>query len=108
MEPTDLTIEILRGIRDEVRGVREEVSSVRGEVSSVRDEVRGVREEVVQTNVRLDRLEHRQNEAEIRVATRLVELVGTLNEVRDTIRTEAMRRQVDDLERRMRIVEART
>ena len=44
--PHDLTVEILRDIRDEVRGVRDEVAGVRDEVTGVRDEVGALRDEV--------------------------------------------------------------
>jgi chromosome segregation ATPase len=122
LEPTDLTIEILRSIRDEVRGVREEVHAVRGELHATRDELReevhavrvemreevhALREELGQTNTRLDRLERRQSEAEVRVATQLVAVVGAVNEVRDVLREElGLRRRVDDHERRLSAIEA--
>jgi hypothetical protein len=47
MKPTDITIEILKGIRDEVRGLRGDVHDLRGEVGGLREEVHG-------TNDRLD------------------------------------------------------
>jgi hypothetical protein len=85
MEPNDVTIEVLRSIRDEVKGVR--------------DEVRVVSERVDHTNTRLDeaitridRLERRQTEAEDRVSTLLVSVVGAVNEVRDALRDELAHR----------------
>jgi hypothetical protein len=51
-------------------------------------------------------MERRQTEAEIRVATELVAVVGAVTEVRDTFRGElALRRQVADHERRIRAIE---
>jgi hypothetical protein len=80
MEPTDLTIEILKGIRDEIRG----------------------------TNARLDGLERRQVEGETRVATEIVAVASVVREVRDLLREDrALSAQVDDHERRLRAIEAR-
>jgi len=81
MDPTDLTIEVLKSIRDELRG----------------------------TNVRLDRVERRQADTEVRLATELVAVVGAVNEVRDLLREDRhLRDRVDDHERRLAAVEARS
>lgn len=64
---SDLTIEVLKSIRDEVRGLRGEVVELRGEVVELRGEVGGLRNEVgdlrtemraglAQVNGRLDNL----------------------------------------------------
>jgi hypothetical protein len=103
MEPTDITIEILKGIREELhdglRGVRDEVQGVREEVLGVREEVRGV-------SKRLDRLEQRQTEADVRVATELVAVVGAVREMRDAfLEDRSLRARVDDHERRLSAIE---
>jgi hypothetical protein len=98
METTDITVEILKGIRDELR-----------------DGLRGVRQDLDKTNarldetiVRLDRLERRQIESEMRIATQLVAVVGAVHEVRDALCEElGVRRQVEDHERRLRALESR-
>jgi hypothetical protein len=65
MEPTDLTIEILKSIRDEVRGTREQLSS------------------------RIDALGDRIVESEIRTATAIVELAGTVRDMTGSFRAQA-------------------
>ncbi|MGO9836038.1 MAG: hypothetical protein ACLP1X_17685 [Polyangiaceae bacterium] len=80
MEPTDVTIEVLKGIRDEVRG----------------------------TNARLDRVERRQADTEVRLATELVAVVDAVHEVRDLLREDRqLRDRVADHERRLTAVETR-
>ncbi len=54
MEPTDLTIEILEGIREDTHAMREGLKQTN--------------EEVCQTNVRLDTLARRTTEHEKRIA----------------------------------------
>jgi hypothetical protein len=114
VEPTDITIEILKDIRTELhdglQSVREELrvglDGVRDEVQGVRDEVQGVRDEVHGVSSRLDRLERRQTEAEVRVATELVAIGGVMREVRDAFLEErALRARVDDHERRLTAIE---
>jgi hypothetical protein len=52
MADSDITVEILRDIRDELRGVRSEFrEELRGVRSEFRDEIRGLRED---TNQRLE------------------------------------------------------
>ena len=108
MAPTDLTIEILKGIRDEVKGVREEVNGMRDEVRGVREEVNGIRGQLGETNARLDRLERRQADTEIRLSTQLVAVVDAVRDVRDLLREDrALHDRVDDHERRLAAVERR-
>ncbi|MCC7538516.1 MAG: hypothetical protein IT379_19985 [Deltaproteobacteria bacterium] len=79
MTTRDLSIEILKSIRDEV-------SSVRTEVSSVRDAVK-------QTNVRLEamhaELARRIVESEIRTSTAIADLAGTVREMTGVLRASA-------------------
>jgi hypothetical protein len=92
MDPTDMTIEILKGIRDEVSTLRRDTNSGFAE-----------------TNERLGRLERRQTETEVRLSTELVAVVGAVREVRDVLRDDrGLRERVDDHERRLVAVEART
>jgi hypothetical protein len=97
MSPTDVTIEILKSIREEVKSVREGVTSVRDEVTSVREEVRA-------TNTRLDatrtELSGRIVESEVRTAAAITDLHGTLREVLDVLRDQHdLRPRVDRCER---------
>jgi VIT1/CCC1 family predicted Fe2+/Mn2+ transporter len=103
MEPTDITIEILKSIRDELH---DGLGSVRGELhdglNSVRGELTGVREDLAGVTERMDRLERRQTEADLRIATELVAIAGAVRETRDAYREErALRHRVDDHERRL-------
>jgi hypothetical protein len=91
MEPTDVTIEILRSIRDELH-----------------EGLAGVRHELAGITGRMDRVERRQTEAELRVATELVAISGVVREIRDAYREErALSHRVEDHERRLSEVERR-
>jgi hypothetical protein len=89
MSPTDVTIEILKSIREEVKSVREEVTSVR-------EEVRATNTRRDATNGRLDatrtELSGRIVESEVRTATAITDLHGTLREVLDVLRDQHDRR----------------
>jgi hypothetical protein len=101
MQPSDLTIAILKGIREDIQGVRDEVQGVR-------DEVQGVRDELRITNTRIDRLDRRQVDAEVRVATELLALTNTMRDVRDLLREDrGVHDRVDDHERRIGVIEGR-
>jgi hypothetical protein len=92
MEPTDLTIEILKGIREEARMTNERLDELRRDMVD-----------------RIERVERRQTETEVRLATELVAVGGAVREVRDLLREDrALRDRVDDHERRLVAVERRT
>lgn len=77
---SDTTVEVLREIRDEAR----------------------------MTNERLGRLEKRQVETEIRLATELTSVVGAIHELRDVIvEDRKLRSEVADHEVRIRRLEGR-
>lgn len=107
MEPTDLTIEILKSIRDEIRTTNERLDTLRtelsGEIHSVRTELS---ERIDQTNERLAALERRQVEAEVRLASELTAVLGTLDEVKTLLR-ENLSTALRDHERRIATLEAR-
>jgi hypothetical protein len=99
MVPTDLTVEILKGIRDGVQSTNERLDGLRDEVHALRAD----------TNERLGRIERRQTETEGRPSTELVAVVGAVREVRDLLREDhALRDRVDDHERRIAAVESRS
>ena len=88
MEPTDLTIEILKSIRDETHKTNQQLEEVRSELGQLRD---------------------RQTATEIRLATELVAVAGAVREVRDLLREDrALEHRVDDHERRISAMEGRT
>ncbi|HEX8792880.1 MAG TPA: hypothetical protein VF765_18165 [Polyangiaceae bacterium] len=66
MEPTDLTIEILKNIRDEVRQTRTDLS---GRIDTMRDE-----------------LSRRIVESEIRTSTAVTELAGAVSQMTGVLR----------------------
>ena len=103
----EITVQVLREIRDEVKEVRRELSD---EIKGVRQELKQTREDlgarIDETNVRVDRLERRQTESEIRLATELVAVTAAVREVRDELREDrVLRRQFDDHERRIGALE---
>jgi hypothetical protein len=101
MDPSNLTIEILKSIRDEVRITNERVDAVRGEVAAVRGEVAGLRLEVA--GVR-----EQQVHSEIRIATELVAFVGEFRALRDDLRNIGVRARLEDHEQRIEALENRT
>jgi hypothetical protein len=95
MEPTDITIEILKSIRDELH---EGLAGVRHDLLEGLAGVTG----------RMDRVERRQTEAELRIASELVAISGVVREMRDAYREErALSHRVDDHERRLSEMEKR-
>jgi chromosome segregation ATPase len=112
MEPADLTVEILKGIRSELRGTNESLEGLRDDVHGTNGRLDRLRtemhERLAETNDRLARLERRETETEVRLSTELVAVVGAVREVRDLLRDDhALRDRVDDHERRIAAVETR-
>lgn len=76
------------------------------QLKAIRAEMSGMTAEQRATNERLDRLERRQTETEVRLATELVAVAKAIGEVRDLLRDQTdvrLRRceaRLDDLERR--------
>jgi hypothetical protein len=88
MEPTDLTIEILKDIRDAVHATNERLDATIEGLGEVRD---------------------RQTATEVRLATEILGVAGAVREVRDLLREDrALRGRVDDHERRISAMEGRT
>lgn len=82
MESNDLTIEILKSIRDEIRDTRTELTS-RIDQTNARLDV--VREEL---SGRIDGLARQIVESEIRTATAITDLAGTVREMTGLLRTQ--------------------
>lgn len=109
MQPSDLTIEILRGIRDEVRGLRGDANE-RIDATNVRLDATNARLDALRedTNFRFERLERRENETEVRLASEIVAVAGAVREVRDLLREDrAADHRIDDHERRIAALEQR-
>jgi hypothetical protein len=68
-------------------------------LDALRDDTNG---RFAETNMRLDRIERRQTEAEVRLSTELVVVVGAVREVPDLLRD-----RVEDHEQRLVAIEKR-
>ncbi len=107
MDPTDITIEILKSIRDEIKDVRSEMrdglADVRSEIQETHAGLQGVRTEIKETR---ERLEKRQTETEMRLATELVGVAAAVLQVRDLLQEDrTVRTRVEDHERRIAAIE---
>ncbi|HEX8792495.1 MAG TPA: hypothetical protein VF765_16220 [Polyangiaceae bacterium] len=84
LEPTDLTIEILKNIRDEVRLTRTDLSA-RIDATNVRLET--LREDLSgRIDTLRDELSRRIVESEIRTATAVTDLAGAVSEMTGVLR----------------------
>jgi hypothetical protein len=94
MGSDDPTLEVLRSIRNELQGLRGDVTQVHGEIQL--------------TNDRLERLEQRQTQSEVHLATEIVEVARALGAVKELLQTSLdVRPKVEDHERRIAAIEAR-
>src|SRR4051812_19203364 len=105
MEPTDLTIEILKSIRDEVKSLGTRVDATNSHL----DRLSG---RVEDTNSRLDHLEgelgRRIVESEMRTATAIVELAGTVRDLTGLLRAQHdLRPRVESCEREIEALKRR-
>jgi chromosome segregation ATPase len=120
MEPNDLTVTILKEIRDEVRNTHGRLDHLTGRVGQLSGRMDQMTDRMEQMNGRidqmtdrmdhmtgrLDRVERRQVESEIRLATELIAVTAAVHEVRDELRHDrAWRARVDDHERRLLAIE---
>jgi predicted nucleic acid-binding Zn-ribbon protein len=106
MKSTDLTIEILKGIRTELRELNGRVDETNGRL----DQTNG---RIDQTNCRLDEmreeLSHRIVESELRTATALTDLSGSVRELTSLLRgqfdlrprVEKCEEEIADIKRRL-------
>ena len=86
MEPTDLTIEILKDIRSAVRATNDRLDATKTELS----------QRIDATNERLEGIGRRLVDSEVRVATALTDMRGTLGDVVDLLRGQLdLRPRVD-------------
>lgn len=105
--PKDLTVEILKSIRDETRGLRQEMreglQSVRAEM---RDGMESLRAEVHDTNVRLESTHRYVTGVELRLATLITDFVHDIRrlaDARDVVpRLEKCEADIRDLQSRAR------
>ena len=103
----DLTVRILTDIRDAVRETNSRLDETNSRLDATRGELSSRLDE---TNVRLDALTQRVVESEIRTATAITDLAGTVRDVATLLReqndlrprVERCERQIAALERRRR------
>lgn len=87
-----LTLDVLKQIRDEVRTTNVRVDKLEAALS----------QRIDATNERLDRLEHRVTESEIRLATELTAVANAVRQLQDVfVSSLNVKKQVDDHERRI-------
>jgi hypothetical protein len=99
---SDITVEILKQIRDGVHATNVRLDGVTERLDGVTERLDGVTE-------RLERVEKRQTETEIRLATELVAVASAVGSLRDAILEDRqLRGQVADHESRLRHLERRT
>ena len=102
MEPTDITIEILTGIREQGRLTHEAITQTNARLDEVRGDLGEVKEG-------LSTVARRVVESEIRTATAITDMHGTLRDVRDLLReqldlrprVERCEKEIGDLRRRI-------
>lgn len=111
----ELTLAILKEIRDDLRDVKasgrktvERLDTTVARLDTTVERLDTTVERLDTTIERLDRLERRQVETEVRLATELVSVVGAVNSLRATILEDrALRHTVDDHEARLRVLEGK-
>ena len=97
----DITTQVLVEIRDEIRRTNQRLDTTILRVDAINERLDG-------TNTRLDRLERRQVDAEVRITTELVAVVGAIREMRDAfLEDRGLTVQVNDHERRIQTLERR-
>jgi hypothetical protein len=109
MEPTDLTIEILRGIRDEVRSTNERLDETNERLDKVEH---ALTQRIDQTNERLEvmreELSKRIVESGIHTATAIADLAGTVREMTGFLKsTLELRPRVERCEQEIAVLKDR-
>jgi chromosome segregation ATPase len=93
METSDITIEILKDIRSHVGHINERLEETNERLEQTNERIDG-------TNERLDALHRRVVESEIRTATAITDLAGTVQVVADMLRaSNDLRPRVENCER---------
>jgi len=84
MEPTDLTLQVLISIRDQIQGTNERLDRTNERVDTLRNELSW---RLDATNDRIDVTNQRLVESEIRVSTAITELSGNVRDMTLALRT---------------------
>lgn len=104
MESTELTIEILKSIRDEIKDTKTTLSARIDQTNGRLDQMSG---RIDQTNGRLDEMREELStrivHSEIRTATAITELAGTVREMTSVVRASVeMRPRIERCEEDIR------
>jgi chromosome segregation ATPase len=110
MEPTDITVQILREIRDGVNETNDRLGQTNARLDQTNGRLDLTREEMNarfgKVDARFGQLERRLTETENRLTTELVAVAAAVREVRDELREDRrLRARVDDHERRIGVLE---
>lgn len=109
MEPDDLTIRVLVEIRDEVRNTNQRMDTLTGRVDTLTEHVDRMSDRVGSVEAGLEKLGQRVVESEIRTATAITELHGTMRDIHGLLknqldlrdRVERCEREIDELKKRV-------
>jgi len=100
MEPTDLTIEILKNIRDEVRQTNGRLDQTNARLDRMNACLDQTNERVERVESGLSEVSRRIVESEIRTSTAIAELAGTVREMTSVLRAQHdLRPRVERCER---------
>jgi methyl-accepting chemotaxis protein len=110
LEPTDLTIVVLKEIRDEVRALGTRIDSTNERIDGTNARVDGMNERINGTNERLEELSRRVVESEIRTSTAIADLAGTVRDMTSVLRAandlrprvERCEQDIAEMKRRVR------
>jgi len=120
MESSDLTIQVLREIRDEIRLTNGRLDQTNGQLDQTNGRLDRMNGQLDQTNGRLDRmngkldltnerlekLEKRQAQGEIRLSTEMVAVAKAVDSVRQLLAERLdLRDRVDEHDRRISALE---
>jgi hypothetical protein len=105
MKPKDITVEILKQIRDEARKTNERLDKTNERLDKTNERLDHVETSL---GARLDRMERRQTESDLRLSSELVAVVQAVDKVRDLLADRLdLSKKVDDHEKRLAVIEGR-
>ena len=100
---SDLTVQILREIRDEIRSTNRRLDDTRADLSGRMEETnRTLGETRADLSARIDETNKRLGESEVRLATAILDLRTSLVEVRDLLKDQLeLRHRVERIEQHL-------
>ncbi len=106
MESTDVTIEVLKGIRQDIHELGSRIDGTNERLDALREETN---ERLDATNERLDTMSRRIVESEVRTSTAIADLAGTVREMTAVLRAanelrprlERCEQDIADIKRRV-------